>query len=190
MSESARFLLATLCGLVLAAIIHIVVILRTPDFAENDAFSNLRHTLTEDHAVVISAPGADSDWLPQGDPSVVAGACAFDLSEGPSRISARVGGAAFEALSFHAQGGAVFFALTDRAAVKGELDVLVLTRRQLDEALAAESDEAPSQDVRIVSPRRTGFVVVRVAAPFPSQRAQAEETARSVSCVIEGDETS
>ena len=108
MSESARFLLATLCGIVLAAIIHIVVILRTPDFAENDAFSNLRHTLTEDHAVIISAPGADSDWLPQGDPSVVVAACAFDLSEGPSRISARVGGAAFESLSFHAQGGTVF----------------------------------------------------------------------------------
>jgi uncharacterized membrane protein len=88
------------------------------------------------------------------------------------------------------QGGSVFFAVTDRAAVKGVLEVLVMTRRQLDEALAAESDEAPSQEVRIVSPRRTGFVVVRVAAPFPSQRAQAEETARAVSCEIEGEETS
>jgi uncharacterized membrane protein len=189
MSENARFLLATLCGLVLAAIIHIVVILRTPHFAENDAFSKLRNTLTEDRAVVISAPGADSAWLPHGDPAVVVAACAFDLSEGPSRISARVG-TTFQSLSFHAQGGSVFFAVTDRAAVKGVLEVLVMTRRQLDEALAAESDEAPSQEVRIVSPRRTGFVVVRVAAPFPSQRAQAEETARAVSCEIEGEETS
>jgi uncharacterized membrane protein len=181
-----RFLLATLCGLVLAGAVHILIVIRSPQFAENDAFARLRGTLTADRAEIISAPGADATWLPQPDPAAAVAACAFDLSEGPARISTKVGNL-FQSLSFHSQGGTVFFAVTDRAATRGQLEVVVMTRRQLDEALAPEADEAPSQDVRIVSPRRAGFVVVRVAAPFPSQRAQAEEAARAVSCTIDGE---
>jgi uncharacterized membrane protein len=79
----------------------------------------------------------------------------------------------------------VFFAVTDRAAVRGELQIVVLTQRQLDEALAQEDEDEPSRDVRIVAPRRVGFVIIRVAAPFPSQRPLAEEAAKAVSCVVD-----
>jgi hypothetical protein len=60
-----------------------------------------------------------------------------------------------------------------------------MTRRQLDEALAAEDEEEPSRDVRIVSPTREGLVVVRALASFPSQREAATEAAKSVSCTID-----
>ncbi len=91
-------------------------------------------------------------------------------------------GALFQSISLHAKGGSVFFAVTDRAAIRGELELVVMTRRQLDEALAEEDVDEPSRDVRIVAPRREGLIIVRVAAPFPSQRREAEEVAKSVSC--------
>jgi uncharacterized membrane protein len=186
-SERARFVLATLCGLVLAAGVHIVIVLAAPRFAEQDAFNRLRHTITSEQAEIVSAPAGAATWLPLPDPAAAVAACAFNLEDGPVRVSAKTG-ALFQSLSFHARGGSVFYAVTDRAAVRGELELVVLTRRQLDEALAEEDEDAPSRDVRIVAPRREGFVIVRVLAPFPSLRAQAEEAARSVSCVIDSDE--
>ena len=100
------------------------------------------------------------------------------------RISAQTG-SLFQSLSFHARGGGVFFAITDRAAVRGALDLVVMTRRQLDEALAAEDQDEPSRDVRIVAPQREGFVVVRALAALPSLREEAEAAAKSVSCTID-----
>lgn len=186
MSERSRFLLATLCGLVLAVAVHIVIVLGSPRYAEQDAYSRLRHTIVADNAEIVSPPGGGPTWIPRPDPAIAVAACAFNLNEGPVRVSSTPG-ALFQSLSFHAKGGGVFFAVTDRAAVRGELELVVLTRRQLDEALAEEDENDPSRDVRIVSPRTEGFVVVRVAAPFPSQRAQAEEAAKGVSCMLDGD---
>lgn len=187
MSERARFLLATLCGLVLAAGVHIAIVLGSPAYARKDAFSRLAETLAAEQATLISPTGAGSTWLPRPDPAVAVAACAFDLTAGPVRVSAKPG-ALFESISLHARGGEVFFAVTDRAAVRGEIELVIMTQRQLDEALAEDDEEEPSHDVRIVAPRREGFVLVRVAAPLPSQRAQAEEAAKAVSCAVETDE--
>lgn len=185
MSERARFILATLCGLVLAGIVHIAIVLAAPRFAEHDAFTRLRDTITADKAQIVAAPGTARSWLPHPDPAVAVAACAFDLAEGPMRVSTKTG-SLFESISLHAKGGNVYFAVTDRAAVRGDLELVVMTRRQLDEALAEEDEDEPSRDVRIVAPRREGLVIVRVAAPYPSQRREAEEAAKAVSCAIDG----
>jgi uncharacterized membrane protein len=181
MSERARFLLATLCGLLLAVGVHIVIVLGVPSQSRQDAFNMLlNRTASEGEP----APADIRSWLPKPDPAVSIAACAFDLGEGPLRVSTKTN-ALFQSLSFHARGGNVFFAVTDRAAVRGELELVVMTRRQLDEALAAEDEEAPSRDVRVVAPRREGFVIVRVVAPFPSFRQKAEEIAKAVECTID-----
>jgi uncharacterized membrane protein len=182
MSERARFLLATLCGLVLAVGVHIVIVLGVPSHATRDAFSLLRGPVAaESEEPALGDPRA---WLPKHDPAASVAACAFDLSNGPLRVSTKTN-SLFQSLSFHGRGGSVFYAVTDRAAVRGELELVVMTRRQLDEALAAEDEEAPNRDVRIVAPRREGFVVIRVVAPFPSYREAAEATAKGVSCTVD-----
>jgi uncharacterized membrane protein len=186
-SERARFILATLCGLVLAVGVHIAIVLGTPSYAAQDAFSRLRGTMSSDKAELLSPDGAASAWLPKPDPATAIAACAFDLEEGPVRVSTSTN-ALPQSLSLHARGGGVFFAVTDRAAVRGQLELVVMTRRQLDEALAAEDEETPTRDVRIVSPKTEGLVIVRVVAPFPSLLQQARETAKAVSCTIDSEE--
>lgn len=187
MSDRSRFLVATLFGMVLAVGVHIAIVLALPHFAENDAFSRLRSTMEAENAVLIAPAGGAGTWVPLPDPAAAVAACAYDLRDGPVRVSAKVG-ALLQSLSFHARGGGVYFAVTDRAAVRGELDLVVMTRRQLDEALAAEDEADPTRDVRIVAPRTEGFVIVRVLAPAPSLRPQAEQAARSVACTIEGED--
>lgn len=179
-----RFLLATLVGLVLAGGVHIAAIIAAPQFAQQDAFEKILPTLSAEQAQIISAPGGGNTWLPLPDPSVAVAACAFDLEDGPSRISAKTG-APFLSFSFHTKTDGVFFAVTDRAAVRGDLEIVIMTARQLDEARAAEDENDPSRDVRVVAPERRGFVIVRVAAPTPSLRAQAEEATKAVSCTVD-----
>lgn len=186
MKGITRFFLATLCGLVIAVGVHIVAILASPYLAEQDAFARVRSTMTADKAQIVSAPGGENTWLPLPDPAVAVAACAFNLRDGPMRVSTKTG-PLFVSFSFHTKTGGVFFAVTDRAAVRGELEIVAMTARQLDEARAAEDENEPSRDVRIVSPEQQGFVIMRVAAPTPSLRPQAEEAARAVSCTTDQD---
>lgn len=192
MSRSVRFLFATLCGLILAAGTHIVVILASPFLAQHSAFDRLSATLDADQMQPIAGLGADREqndvWLKRADPNIAVAACAFDLTDGPVRISAQTG-ILPESLTFHARSQGVFFAVTDRAAVRGALDIVVMTQRQLDEARAVEDDsEADRQDVRIIAPESQGFALVRVQAPFPSLRQAAETAAKAVACTSDNDD--
>jgi uncharacterized membrane protein len=180
----SRFLIATFCGLVIAIGVHIVAILASPHLAEHDAYAKVESTLAADKAQIVSAPGGENTWLPRPDPAAAVATCAFDLRNGPMHVSAKTG-PLFLSFSFHKESGGVFFAVTDRAAVRGELEIVAMTARQLDEARAAEDENEPSRDVRIVAPEQRGFVIVRVVAPTPSQRPQAEESAKAVSCMSE-----
>lgn len=184
MSESARFVLATLCGLVIAGMVHLSAVLAMPWLSEQDAFSRLAGTLAADRAQIVAAPATGETWLPQPDPNLAISACAYNLADGPVRIASRTG-SLFESVSFHGRGGGVYYAITDRAAVRGVLELLVMNRAQHDEALAREDEDDPSRDLRVVSPGQQGLVIVRVLAATASQRAEAEEAARGVSCVIE-----
>ena len=184
MSTLARSVIAGLCGLLLAAVVHLSAVLAIPWLGERDAFSRLRPTMSAERSQLVAAPGGRATWLPSPDPAVAVAACAYNLDEGPVRISARTG-PLFQSLSFHGRGGGVFFAVTDRAAVRGSLDLVLMTRAQLDEALAREDEDDPSRDVRVVAPNREGLVIVRVLAGLPSQRPEAEASAGSVSCTID-----
>jgi uncharacterized membrane protein len=181
MTDLGRFVVATLCGLVLAGMVHIAAILAMPYFAEGDALSRLRATGAANNAALLEP---DATWLPTPDPAVSVGACAYNLEEGPLRVSARARGL-FQSISLHGRGSGVYYALTDRAAVRGALDLVVMTQRQLDQTLATEDEDDPSRDLRIVAPNRTGFVIVRALAASPSQRPEAEEAVRSVACTTD-----
>jgi uncharacterized membrane protein len=183
-SEPGRFILATLCGLVLAALVHIGVVFGVPWLGERDAFSRLRSTMSAERSELVAGTGGVGTWLPRPDPAVALGACAYDLRQGPVRVSTKTT-SLFESMSLHSRAGGVFFALTDRAAVRGVIDLVIMTRAQLDEALAREDEDEPSRDVRIVSPTREGLVIIRVLAPQASRRPEAEDAAKAVSCTAE-----
>ena len=184
-----RFAYATACGLVLAGVVHIATVLAIPRLSEADALSRAGSSESLDHPLPIytlstSANLAPAEaWLPAPDPSVAVGVCAYDLDDGPTRVSARTGPLALS-LAVHGRRGA-FYAVTDQAAVRGALDLVVLTRAQYDAALASDDENEPSRDVRIIAPERQGFVVVRVIAGLPSQRPAANTAVQAVSCTID-----
>lgn len=180
---SARFVMTTLAGLVLAAIVHIITILAIPALSQRDAAHAYRELGTEGYAEPIPAPGniRGLPALREADPNVVTAICSYDLSAGPMRIVARTGSLPL-GLTLHRQGGGVLYAITDRAAIRGTLEFLVMTEAQRDERIAADEEGETSRELRIVSDTEQGLIVARVLLRLPSDRADAEALATGVAC--------
>ena len=62
----------------------------------------------------------------------------------------------------------MFYALTDRAATHGVMEAVIVTPAQLRALVAADDEDNPSEDLRIVSPTEQGFVLARVFSEAPS----------------------
>ena len=124
-------------------------------------------------------PGAEV--MPFEDPAFAEGVCLFDLSNGLMRVVADADPEDYLALSFHARTGRVFHAVTDRSAIKGKIDVMIGDARQI-EALEGQDEEAPPQQVRVTSPTKRGFVLIRSLAKRASDRDRAEQRLRAVAC--------
>ncbi len=182
-SGLARFAITTLAGLILAGIVHIVTILAIPVLSQRDAAHAYRELGIDGHAEPIPSPG-NARGLPalrEADPNVVTAICSYDLSAGPMRVVARTGTLPL-GLTLHRQGGGVLYAITDRAAIRGTLEFLVMTETQRDERIAADEEGETSRELRIVSDTEQGLIVARVLQRLPSDRADAEALATGVAC--------
>jgi len=181
----AGVLMVALGALLVGAIVHIVTVLIVPVLATRDAFARLRPLGQVNATVALERPRPDQRLLPYSDPAVASAFCRFDLGAGPVRVRAPASRSGFASLSFHTRRGSVFYALTDKAAVKGRLDVVVVTPGQLRALTAREDEDDPSQDLRVVATTNEGLVVMRVLSLSPGLYAEAQAQARGLSCVTE-----
>ncbi len=182
LAEAAIFLAAVA---IVGALVHLIVILVIPVVATRDAFARLEELGPVDETIALPRPSPSERRFPYADPALASAFCRFDLAAGPLRVTAPVGRAGFASLSFHTRRGAVFYALTDKAATHGLMQAIVVTPAQL-RALAAHDDEDnPPQDLRIVSATNEGFVLMRAFSELPSLYAAAEEQVKSLSCAPE-----
>jgi uncharacterized membrane protein len=169
--------------LLIAGIVHVVSVLLMPAVAPRAAYARMLAVVggapTEQFvALPAAAPGTES--LPFEDPAFAEAVCVYDLSRGLLRVTTAADGDDFIALSFFANGGRLYHAVTDRAAIKGKIDIVIADARQMD-ALQAATDVSP-QEVRITAPVKRGFVLARVLARRPSDQAHARERLAALSC--------
>lgn len=176
-----RFALLTLAGLLLAGIVHIVTVLRIPLLATRDAAAVYAALGMNGHAELVTPPPPGLPAMLDADPDSVAAVCSYDLSAGPLRVVARTGSLPL-GLTVHRRGGGVAYAITDRAAIRGVLEFVVMTQEQLDERLANDEEGETSRELRVVSPSPQGLVVARVVVRRAFDRAEAEALATGVAC--------
>ena len=162
-----------------AAIVHVASVLMIPRFARLDAYHQLlaRGRVTEMR--VLDAPTLRSMV---DDPAIVAAACTYDLSNGPLRVSTVPQPQEFLSVSFHQPIGNVFFAVTDKAAAKGNIDMLLVTPDQLQAIEAQDDPDEPVPELRLVAPELRGYVFVRSLVQRPLERAEAERRLMAVGC--------
>ncbi len=170
---------------VLGALVHFVVLLTIPLVAQRDAFAELSTLGGSGETVLLPRAAPALRRFPFFDPAVAAAFCRYDLSAGPVRVRAPLGRAAFTSLSLHSRRGSVFYALTDRAAAKGVIEAVIVTPAQLRALVAADDEDNPSTDLRIVSPTVDGYAVRRVFSEAPGLYPAAEEEAQTLACAPE-----
>jgi uncharacterized membrane protein len=170
-----------------AAAIHILAVFNLPKLLGKDPYSRLSALAKTGEMTVLPRTGAGTGWAPFADPALAQGACLYDLSREPIRLTAETDSDRMLTLSFRTPAGDIFYSMTDRAAQHGKIDVLILTADQLEnlEAETDDDDEAP-QELRLVAPTTKGFVLVNAFAPFPSERLEAEQRVKAIRCAPEG----
>ncbi len=172
--------------LFVAALAHILAVFNLPKLQGKDPYSRLAALAKAGEMTLLPQPGPGSGWAPFADPAVAQAACLYDLSRNPARLTAEIDGDRMLTLSFRTPAGDVFYSMTDRAAQRGKIDVLILTADQLEDLEAAtKDDEEAPQELRLVAPTIKGFVLVNALAVFPSEKLEAEERVKAVRCAPE-----
>lgn len=175
-----RIAYLTTLSLVLAGLVHIGSLLGVPRVATAGPFERLAGLGADMRFVALPDEGDGADRLPFRDPSFVTAVCRYDLAGGPVTVRARLP-STYGAVSFHNRTGQPFYALTDRAATNGMVEVTMLTADDLAAADVEDPAEGRPQ-LRIVSPTQEGFVLVRLFAVGESARASLRETAEGAAC--------
>ena len=177
LGEAAAYVAA---AVILAALVHLIVVLIAPLVAEHDAFARLPLGALNE-TVLLPRAGPKTKLLPYADPAVAMSFCRYDLSAGPIRVTAP-SGRAFASISFHTRRGLVFYALTDKAATRGIIDAVLATPEDIRALEAHDDEEDPSRDLRVAAPAREGYVAMRVFSELPGLYPEAEAEAKRLIC--------
>ena len=174
-----------LASLLLAGIVHLASILLMPQVAPRDSFARLAAYLEPGgvHALPAVVPG--QEVLPFLDPAFAYAACGYDLSAAPLRLRAVFAPGALVSMSFQSRKGQLYYSLTDRAASRGKIDILVLTAAELAAVEAQDNEDEALQELRLLAPDRRGFVLLRALAVTPGDFAQAQSRLAAVTCAPE-----
>jgi uncharacterized membrane protein len=169
--------------LCIAGLVHILAVFNLPKLERGDPLARIAGLTKRSELTLLPRVGPGAEWAPFSDPALAQGACFFDLTNSPMRLSGEIEGDKMLTLSFRTPAGDIFYSMTDRAAQRGRIDVLVLTAEQLENLEAeADEDEPAPQELRLVAPTTKGFVLVNALAAFPSQRIEAEQRVKAITC--------
>ncbi len=169
----------------IAGMVHLVSILAMPEVAPDDAFARLSALAKPGQITLLPRALPGHEISPFEDPALAQAVCLYDLSNGPLHLQADLQNSGLLTLSFRTRNGQVLYAMTDRAALHGHIEVRVLTPAQREAVEANDDEDQPLQELRLTAPDMKGFVLVSALAVYPSERADAEARVTSVSCAPE-----
>lgn len=161
-----RLALWTAVGVMIGLLVHLATVLAIPRLATRSAFQRLEMLGPPDVFQRVPAALPGPTLLPAPDPAIHMAVCRYDLTAAPLHVVARVAGSFFS-VSFYTAEGLNYYALNDRAAPDGRLELTVYTSLQLADVRSREGPDTP-EALRIEAPRKRGLVVLRALAPDAS----------------------
>lgn len=188
MSIVDRLLTALLYGLgivMIAGFVHIVAILLMPYVAPHDGFARLAPLGKIGELVLLPHVEPGHETTPYSDPAIAQGLCLFDLDKGPLFVHGNIAAGGLVTLSFRTRSGRIFYAMTDKATQRGNVDIRVVTAAQRETLESDDDEETPLQELRVVAPEKIGFVLISAFVPFPSAWAQSTAQIGALTCSVE-----
>jgi uncharacterized membrane protein len=142
-------------------VVHLLIILAMPHYASKDAYARLSSLGPAGQLTLLPQAEPQHESRPFIDPNMIEAVCPYDLSSGPYRIATNVSGDGLLSLAFLSRKSQIFYSMTDRSALRGRIDIALMTQSQSDAAEANDVDDAPPQELRLVAPTRQGIIVAR-----------------------------
>lgn len=174
--------------LVVALAVHLLVIAATPRVVMWVAARRIEDRAGGTNAWVHAERVTPrSQQVVRSSPDLAYSACAWDLTEGPVRISAPAWGGYFS-LSLYDDRSENFFVANNRDAGGEGVDLVLATPGQAAELPADRPSDLPSDldgsgaRLTVAAPSSTGVALLRYLAPTPSAFARADEARRSAVC--------
>lgn len=170
-------------AVVIAGIVHLVIILLVPGVAGSTAAARLSANAVLNRLELLSARNGGPSELPFpfADPAMVTAICRFDLSEGPLRLRMLTTDAFLSVVVLRAD-GRVQHALTDRAATRRQLNIVLATPLQMRQLESLDPDDLPVQDLRLRVTAPTGVAVIRALAQREAERSGLQALLGRASC--------
>jgi uncharacterized membrane protein len=180
--------------------LHLLILLALPGLAPGSAYRRLALRTPVGQVAILprATPGTGPSF---SDPFAALALCRFDLSQGPLRLRAHADGGHPFSVSVRLADGTVLFSANDRQTPGGRFHILIVTQAQAD-ALAdpqdfpgdnAEQDEnaaskagvSGEDELRLISPAKTGFALFRALSLRESDYDAAAATLSTVECALE-----
>lgn len=177
-----RLVFWIVAGLLAAGLVHGVSLLLIPLVAPATAYDRLAVAQTDGRFALLPDTDPLQQPLPFEDTTFIEAVCRYDLAGGPVRVFAPFA-VSYGSITFYTRFGQAFYSLTDKAAARNGVNVVVLDREQVDIAETVETTDEQREALRIVSPTRAGFALLRLHVPSPSTRSGLKELTQSARCV-------
>jgi uncharacterized membrane protein len=178
-----RLVVWTVVGLLIGLVVHLGTLLALPQIAKRTAFQRIEAFAPVGNFRTFPPPLPGDDLLPLPDPAFRQAVCRFDLAKGPVHVRAPLTDAFFS-VSFYTTQGLNFYALTDRAAPEGVIELTIYTALQLAEVRASEGPDTP-EALRVEAPENQGIIMLRALVANATLAAAVEKTIGQASCSSE-----
>ncbi len=159
-----RALFLLLAGLVGAALLHIVIIMAIPRYADRNAWKQIE-ALGPTNFFHILPPGRES-LLSYSNPFVRSAICRFDIADQPVRVSSESESPYWSLAIFNPASDEIY-SMNDRSSSDRRLDVVIATPRQMT-LYRKNLPDILSDAVLIEYPGNEGYLALRTVSPDPS----------------------
>ena len=173
-----RVIYLTVCGLLLAAIVHICIIFLIPYFGDKDAARRIIQNSPVNRFEVLKA-GSVTD-ISNSDPFFRLSTCKFDLSEQGLRVTGDQTDLFWSASVFSAR-GRVLYSLNERTAIGNKLQMIVVNPIQMAGIRQVQPEELETSIV-VETNEPVGFIIVRALEKDPSWKPAINVFLSSLKC--------
>ena len=173
-----------------AALSHLVAILILPEVTTRDAYSQLIERFGDARArpgmILLPRSRPGDTLVPFRDPATIQGVCFFDLAKAPLRVRTKTEDGRLLTLSFRTADGRIFYAITNRAALRETIDIRLVSAKQLKDVEAGDAeDQILPSELRLKAPGLKGLVVATALVGRPSEADEARDRIMAIACAPE-----
>ncbi len=175
-----RWLLLIVGGVLLGGIVHLATIFILPRTATQDAYSRLTPIAPVNTVTPLPAPTPEKALLPFMDPAFAEAVCRYDVTQGPLKLSVPLS-TAYTSVSFYTNEDIAYYAINDRAAGRGAIELDLMTAEQHSDM--PENEDVTAADRLIVeTPTLTGLIAIRALATEPGLMPMAQHVVAAAKC--------